>query len=81
MDYQLLPSTDDPYLVFYMPASPDGHAFQAKVELRFLPAPGKWFLSISDAITGEDLGVKRDYFHQMLPAHGCRVLKCRIVKA
>ena len=53
MDYQLLPSTDDPYLVFYMPASPDGHAFQAKVELRFLPAPEKWFLSISDAITGE----------------------------
>ena len=53
MDYQLLPSTDDPYLVFYMPASPDGHAFQAQVELRFLPAPEKWFLSISDGITGE----------------------------
>ena len=52
MDYIILPATSDPYQVMYLPASPDGHAFQAKVELRFLSAPGLWFLSISDALSG-----------------------------
>ena len=46
-----------------------------------LPGTSGLAFHFTDAITGEDLGVKRDYFHQMLPAHGCRVLKCRIVKA
>ena len=53
MDYLILPTTDDPYQVFCFPASPDGHAFQAKVELRFLPAPDVWILSIADALTGQ----------------------------
>ncbi len=53
MDYIILPATADPYQVMYLPVSPDGHAFQAKVELRYLSAPGLWFLSISDAMRGE----------------------------
>ena len=52
MDYQILPASDDPCQVFFLPASPDGHAFQAKIELRFLDAAGLWFLSIRDAVTG-----------------------------
>ena len=52
MDYIILPTTADPYQVMYLPASPDDHAFQAKIELRWLGAPGFWFLSISDAVTG-----------------------------
>ena len=40
MDYIILQTTDDPHQVFYLPASPDGHAFQAKVDLQYLPAPG-----------------------------------------
>ena len=53
MDYLILPTKSEPYQVFYLAASPDGHAFQARVELRWLPAPGLWFLSIADAISGE----------------------------
>ena len=53
MDYMILPVTPDPYQVLYLPVAPDGSAFLAKVELRWLGAPGRWFLSISDAVNGE----------------------------
>ena len=53
MDYYILPVTGDPYQVFYLPAAPDGHAFEARVELRYFPLPDKWILSISDVITGQ----------------------------
>ena len=48
MDYYILPVTGDPWQVFYLPASPDGHAFEARVEL-----PDKGILSISDTMTGQ----------------------------
>ncbi|MBR3743124.1 MAG: glycoside hydrolase family 27 protein [Clostridia bacterium] len=35
-------------------------------------------LHFTDAITGEDLGLHRDYFHQMVDAHCCRVLLARM---
>ena len=38
-------------------------------------------LRLTDAVTGEDLGVRRDYFHQTLEGHACRVLFARMVKA
>ena len=53
MDYYILPVTDAPYQVFYLPASPDGHAFESRVELRYFPSPDKWLLSISDTLTGQ----------------------------
>ena len=49
----ILPISDDPYQVMYLTASPDGHAFSAKVEIRYLPGPDRWFLTVSDAATGE----------------------------
>ena len=49
----ILPISDDPYQVMYLTASPDGHAFSAKVEIRYLPEPDRWFLTVSDAATGE----------------------------
>ncbi len=55
MDYLSLPVTNDPYQVIDIPASPDGQAFQARITLRFLPATDHWFLSLSDAISGEIL--------------------------
>ena len=51
MDYLILQPTDDPFQSFYLPAAPDGHAFQARVDLRYLSAPDLWVLSISDAVT------------------------------
>ena len=53
MDYLQLPTSQDPYQVMYLSVSPDGNAFLARVELRFLPATGLWFFSLSDAMTGE----------------------------
>ena len=53
MEYVIFQTTEEPYQVFYLPASPDGHAFSAKVEIRYLPGPDRWFLSVSDAATGE----------------------------
>ncbi len=54
MDFIRLPVTDDPWQVMYLSVSPDGNAFSAKVELRWLSAPERWFLSISDAATGQE---------------------------
>ena len=54
MDYLQLPASREDRQVIYLPVSPDGRAFQARVELRFLPAPGRWFLSIGDAVTGAE---------------------------
>ena len=53
MDYIILPVTNEPAQTLYLPVSPGGHAFQARVDLRYRAAPGRWFLSISDALTGE----------------------------
>ncbi len=53
MDYIILPVTDQARQVLYLPVSPEGHAFQARVELRWMEAAGKWILSIGDAVTGE----------------------------
>ncbi len=54
MDYIQLPfSPDHPCQTVYLPVSPDGNAFMARIDLRYLPAPGRWFLSISDAYSGE----------------------------
>jgi len=53
MDYIRLPVTNDPCQIIDLPASPDGHAFQAKITLRYLPAPDLWFLTVTDAISGE----------------------------
>ena len=51
MDTIILQPTDDPAQSFYIPACPDGSAFQARVDLRYLTAPDLWVLSISDAVT------------------------------
>ena len=53
MNYQLLPTEGSPRMIYILSASPDGHAFQARVELRYLSAPDLWFLSIADNLTGE----------------------------
>lgn len=53
MDYIRLPVTKDPWQVMYLSVSPDGNAFTAKVDLRYLKGAGKWFLSIANGATGE----------------------------
>ncbi len=45
-----------------------------------LPATSGLALHFTDVISGEDLGVRRDFLNLMIPAHGSRVLKCRIIR-
>ena len=49
----LLPLSSDPWQVFTLDMTIDGEAFQAQVELRYLPAPDRWVVSIRDHSTGE----------------------------
>jgi len=49
----LLPLSDDPWQVFTMDLTIDGEEFHAQTELRYLPAPDMWFLSIRDHSSGE----------------------------
>ena len=49
----LLPITDDPWQVATLDVALDGEAFHAQAEIRYLPAPDQWFLSIRDHASGE----------------------------
>ena len=53
MTYHLLPTTDAPRHVFLLDIAPDGAAIRARVELRYLPAPDQWVLSIWNHQTEE----------------------------
>jgi len=37
-------------------------------------------LELTDAITGENLGLHRDYLNFEVPAHDCRILLAKMVK-
>jgi len=43
-----------------------------------LPYQSGVSLRLTDAVTGEDLGAHRDYYHQTLNSHACRVLLARL---
>ena len=45
-----------------------------------IPFASGYGFSMKDVFTGENLGVKRDYFTVPVPGHDCRVYRCRLVK-
>ncbi len=45
-----------------------------------LPDTSGYAFHFTDAITGEDLGIHRDYFNQQLEKHACRVLLARMIR-
>ena len=49
----LLPLTLDPWQVMTLDVVIDGEEFHAQVELRYLPAPDQWVVSIWDHATGD----------------------------
>ena len=53
MDPLIIPATEEPWQIQQLSVSPNGRALQAKVELRYLPAPDQWVLSVTDGVTGE----------------------------
>ena len=53
MVYYILPMTEDPRQVFTMDLTIDGASFHARVEIRYLPAPDLWVISVWDNSSGE----------------------------
>ena len=53
MTYYRFPVSSAPRHVFLMDLAPDGIPLHARVELRYLPAPDIWVVSIWDDTTGE----------------------------
>ncbi len=53
MLYHILPTIEAPRHVFLLDIVPDGVAIHAKIELRYLPAPDQWVISIWDHVSGE----------------------------
>ena len=51
--YCILPLTEDPRQVFTADLAIDGADFHARVEVRYLPAPDCWVISVWDNSTGE----------------------------
>ena len=51
--YYILPLTEDPRQVFTLDLTIDGDPFHARVEIRYLPAPECWVISIWDNSSGE----------------------------
>jgi len=49
----LLPLGDEPWQVITLDVMIDGEEFHAQAEIRYLPAPDRWFLSIRDHASGE----------------------------
>lgn len=49
----LLPLTEDPWQVMTLDVAVDGEEFHVQVEVRYLPAPDKWVVSIWDHAAGE----------------------------
>ena len=49
----LIPLSSDPWQIVTLNLSIDGEEFHAQMELRYLPAPDQWFVSIRDHSTGE----------------------------
>ena len=53
--YSILPLTEDPWQAFTLDLTIDDVPFHAQVEIRYLPAADRWFLSIWDHSSGKML--------------------------
>ena len=51
--YYKLPLTEDPRQVFTLDLKLEGNSFHARVEIRYLPAPDLWVISLWDNSSGE----------------------------
>ena len=53
MTEYILPLTNDPRQVMTLDLTIDGEGFHARIEVRWLPAPAVWVISVWDDSTGE----------------------------
>ena len=45
-----------------------------------VPYASGYGFSMKDVFTGEEIGVKRDYFKVAVPGHDCKLYRCKLVK-
>ena len=55
MDYVFLPLTEDSWQVFTLDLMINDEPFHAQIEIRFMPVPNQWYISIWDHASGEQL--------------------------
>ena len=72
--------SDNEFAIGYFNLSPKGVRVPFIFADAGLPYDSGFALHLTDAITGEDLGLRRDYYDAVLPAHGSRVLLAKFVK-
>ena len=60
--------------------SPVSYAFCGAFEEIGVPYGCDYGLELTDMFTGENLGVKQDYFVPEVEAHGCRLYRAKLVK-
>ena len=53
LSYTELPRTNDPRQVFTVDVTVDGAPLHARIELRYLPAPDRWVISLWDNASSE----------------------------
>ena len=53
MTEYFLPLTNDPRQVMTLDLTIDGEGFHARIEVRYLPAPGCWVISVWDEAAGD----------------------------
>jgi alpha-galactosidase len=66
-------------IAFFNPYDRDQTMMLPYVEIGLDPLCGYGF-RVRDVFTGENLGIKRDYFEAKVPATDCRVFRAKIVK-
>ena len=59
-----------------------GHEYRCSASFADLGIPYEsgCGLELTDVFTGENLGVKRDYFLPAVEPHGCRMYKAKLVR-
>ena len=72
--------SDDTLVLGFVNANPEEHNMYLFFDEIGLPAGAPYALEITDAFTGEALGVWDDYIMQKVPAHDCCLLKAKLVK-
>lgn len=55
MQYSILPLSDDKRHIFLLDTTIDDIVIRAEIEIRYMPAPDQWVISIRDHETGEEL--------------------------
>ena len=74
--------SNNEFVLAYFKLSEAGHEYRYSASFADLGIPYEsgCGLELTDVFTGENLGVKRDYFLPAVEPHGCRMYKAKLVR-